>query len=210
MPSPRVDLTGQRFGRWVVVSFAGSNRWRGSLWDVICDCGARRTVLGESLKSGASVSCGCWGRTAHGESRKVRARAVEAAGEKLCSVPECLAGAPQPLSHFHKKSGTIEGRSNECRTCCALRRAKNVYGVDKRRLMADQNGRCANDGCRRLLKDDHKPSVDHCHASGAVRGVLCGNCNTALGLLGESDDRMRGLRDYAAKHRHLTHGGSHV
>ncbi len=40
-----------------------------------------------------------------------------------------------------------------------------------------QDDRCAI--CSREFKID--PDVDHCHASGFVRGVLCTSCNTKLG-----------------------------
>ena len=38
--------------------------------------------------------------------------------------------------------------------------------------------------------------LDHNHTTGKLRGVLCHECNTALGLLGESVDRMNSLADY--------------
>lgn len=41
--------------------------------------------------------------------------------------------------------------------------------------------------------------VDHCHASGAYRGVLCAACNTALGLLADDPARMLALIRYLAK-----------
>lgn len=33
--------------------------------------------------------------------------------------------------------------------------------------------------------------VDHCHTTGKVRGLLCNNCNTALGLV---DDKIEVLK----------------
>ena len=52
------DLTGKRFGRWVVIHRA-ENRGKSVMWECLCDCGKRKIVQGTSLKSGASTSCGC-------------------------------------------------------------------------------------------------------------------------------------------------------
>ncbi len=38
--------------------------------------------------------------------------------------------------------------------------------------------------------------VDHCHETGKVRGVLCANCNTALGLLKDDSRRIWALLNY--------------
>lgn len=58
----RLDLTGQRFGRLVVIERAGSIPLNnpGStmvLWRVRCECGTEKTVRANSLRE--SVSCGC-------------------------------------------------------------------------------------------------------------------------------------------------------
>lgn len=42
-------------------------------------------------------------------------------------------------------------------------------------------------------------AVDHDHDSGAVRGLLCGDCNRALGLLKDSKDRALSLADYIGR-----------
>lgn len=39
-------------------------------------------------------------------------------------------------------------------------------------------------------------SVDHCHVSGRVRGLLCTKCNTALGLFREDVEAMQRAIDY--------------
>ncbi len=66
------DLTGQRFGAWTALAFAGRKRWL-----CVCDCGVRRLVISQGLLSGVSASCGCVGRTKtraaltrHGHSNK--------------------------------------------------------------------------------------------------------------------------------------------
>ena len=39
-------------------------------------------------------------------------------------------------------------------------------------------------------------AVDHCHVTGVVRGLLCTNCNTALGLLKENIDVINNMIFY--------------
>lgn len=54
------DLTGRRFGRWLVIEREpgyGAAKWR-----CRCDCGTERAVLARNLKSGATLSCGCLNR----------------------------------------------------------------------------------------------------------------------------------------------------
>lgn len=57
------DLTGQRFGRLVVIGkaerpkgYKTTNAW----WECKCDCGNIIRVVGTSLRNGFSSSCGCY------------------------------------------------------------------------------------------------------------------------------------------------------
>lgn len=52
---PRIDLMGQRFGRWMVTAKSR----KVSHWECRCDCGVERVVSGSNLKRGLSESCGC-------------------------------------------------------------------------------------------------------------------------------------------------------
>src|SRR5262245_53666065 len=75
MTTRRQELTGQRFGRLVVLRFAftrGLGRKTIAFWWVRCDCGREKTVAGTSLRSGGTRSCG-WPAHAHprhGENRR--------------------------------------------------------------------------------------------------------------------------------------------
>lgn len=57
--SNRIDLTGRRFGRIVVESFAGKDKYNNALWKCKCDCGNNCVVNGRSLRNGDTRSCGC-------------------------------------------------------------------------------------------------------------------------------------------------------
>ncbi|RYZ85751.1 MAG: hypothetical protein EOP06_15750 [Proteobacteria bacterium] len=58
-----IDLSGQKFGRLLVVSLAprreGGTR---SCWECLCDCGERVTKPAGDIKSGNTLSCGCLNR----------------------------------------------------------------------------------------------------------------------------------------------------
>ena len=63
-----VDLTGQRFGRLVVLQRA-ENMGRQTAWLCKCECGNTKTVPMWNLRSGQTISCGCFAdevRAAHG------------------------------------------------------------------------------------------------------------------------------------------------
>jgi hypothetical protein len=62
-----------------------------------------------------------------------------------------------------------------------------------RRLLEAQGGVCAV--CRRA-NGKRRLAVDHCHKTGAVRGLLCTPCNTALGALGDDVAGVQRMIDY--------------
>lgn len=52
------DLTGQKFGRLLVVNRAPNKNGR-TCWNCLCDCGNEVAVISKSLKDGNTKSCGC-------------------------------------------------------------------------------------------------------------------------------------------------------
>lgn len=56
--------------------------------------------------------------------------------------------------------------------------------------------------CRRTPKEANpggrfvRLSLDHCHQTGALRGFLCGPCNTGLGQLGDAPERVQAALEY--------------
>lgn len=55
-----LDLTGQRFGRLVVIRRAPTVSGRNTRWLCRCDCGVEKAIFRGSLRKGGTVSCGCW------------------------------------------------------------------------------------------------------------------------------------------------------
>lgn len=62
------------------------------------------------------------------------------------------------------------------------KRVQQTYGLEKgeyAQLYEFQGGLCAL--CRRATGSSRRLSVDHCHVTGDVRGLLCRPCNNILG-----------------------------
>ena len=55
----KVDLTGNKYGRLTVISFAGLSNDRKAMWNCVCDCGKTVTVRGNDIRKGKTKSCGC-------------------------------------------------------------------------------------------------------------------------------------------------------
>lgn len=52
------DITGQRFGRLVVLRYLGLRHDK-AYWRCVCDCGVRHDASGQALRTGQTKSCGC-------------------------------------------------------------------------------------------------------------------------------------------------------
>lgn len=47
-----------------------------------------------------------------------------------------------------------------------------------------------------ICKSTNRLVVDHCHSTGIIRGVLCSNCNAALGMFKDDTERLARGIDY--------------
>lgn len=76
---------------------------------------------------------------------------------------------------------------------------KKLYGMSPEEystLMAAQGGKCAI--CRSSCPRG-RLSVDHNHETGEIRGLLCRDCNRALGIFRDDPDRLRKAAEYLEK-----------
>lgn len=63
-----------------------------------------------------------------------------------------------------------------------------------------QSGKCAICGTESGSNNrGDKLAVDHCHNSGNIRGLLCHKCNTAIGLLQDSEVNLAAALSYLRK-----------
>ncbi len=109
---------------------------------------------------------------------------------KRCTV----CGKEKSVDQFNKHNQTEDRLTKRCTKCINSgtgdpkeykkhrqheRRLRDMYDMslfDYVRLVDKQGGRCAI--CE---TETEKLHIDHDHETGKVRGLLCMNCNTALG-----------------------------
>lgn len=75
-----------------------------------------------------------------------------------------------------------------------LLRRVGITAFDWAMAWERQGGLCA--GCKLALDDGPNTHIDHCHASGRFRGLLCSGCNHALGKVLDRPETLRRLADY--------------
>ncbi len=113
---------------------------------------------------------------------------------------------------FHRGSAT---RCKRCATTSLLawkqrnprkaraQKLRHRYGIDMDaydNLFAAQGGKCAV--CGLPQAESVKPlEVDHDHATNAVRGLLCQNCNKCLGLFHDNVAVILRAATYLGAHR---------
>lgn len=101
----RIDISGLRYGRLLVISYHSPGENGGSRWLCRCDCGNEAKVIGSNLRSGSTRSCGCL--------------ALECAS-RMGSNPQFVRKrAEQAVRHGHKRKGRI---SVEYKTWLGMKR----------------------------------------------------------------------------------------
>lgn len=142
---------------------------------------------------------------------------MDSIAEKKCACCKEI----KPAAMFSKSTGRKGNLYSWCRPCCAIKQKewrnknpekkrahdkkyrsnkkgyKNVilnknYKItinDYEKMLEDQSGKCAI--CENEAEGGRYLSVDHNHETGQIRGLLCGNCNRAIGQLQDSPDILR-------------------
>ncbi|MGO4748250.1 endonuclease VII domain-containing protein [Streptomyces sp. 2MCAF27] len=117
--------------------------------------------------------------------RNIRPRVDVPSGHKYCRT----CGEIKPYNEWHRNATASDGLATRCKACKAVQgrrgHLKRQYGIteaERNEMVASQMGLCV------ICLKAPAVHVDHCHKTGKVRGVLCFNCNSAIGKLGDDPD----------------------
>lgn len=113
--------------------------------------------------------------------------------------------------HYRENRESILLRGRELKDSNPARRAEIAaknHGrawaegqVDEANRMLRKHLVCDNEGCAWPFHVSHRErTIDHCHVTGKVRGILCGLCNKALGLMKDNREILLGAIAYLDKH----------
>lgn len=91
-----------------------------------------------------------------------------------------------------------EGSKARCRKWELSKFGLTVEDYDE--MLEAQGGGCAICG-RTVAEEGRRLSVDHCHESGMVRGLLCNRCNRGLGLFQDSVHNLSEAISYLTEAR---------
>lgn len=123
----------------------------------------------------------------------------------------------KPLEEFGKDRSRFDGLRHWCKVCSrayyvqwrgtndgTIREKtyhlRKTHGMSVQELalrLSKQGNKCAI--CGGSFEGDLRACVDHDHETGVRRGILCGSCNSGIGLLGDSVERLRAAADYLAR-----------
>ncbi len=134
-------------------------------------------------KDGLDYWCKCCKRQY--ESEKSHKPLYDCNYKKTCSSCEVIKDAED----FYIDKRILDGLESLCKTCSKVKKRnfeiKRQYGINQQEyeeLLYKQNNQCAIcsssvPGSKRISRF----SIDHCHKTGKIRGLLCNSCNNGLG-----------------------------
>lgn len=119
-----------------------------------------------------------------------------------CRRGLCLDCHSAYMKRYHQNQAPLDRQQRRARQRDNwYRTAYGISAADYDRMVADRRGLC--DSCGNPPTGKRGAAVlhvDHDHATNVIRGLLCGPCNQALGLLKDDPNAIYQLLLYARKH----------
>lgn len=154
---------------------------------------------------------------------KVRSTTLDnlSTGKKICSVCK----VEKPLNDYYNFKAKKDGKSYRCKACDNIakdkwkaenpervressrnRHVKHLYGMtpeEYKELLEKQDSKCKI--CGTTDNKGKNFSIDHCHTTNKIRGLLCNQCNRGIGMLGDTSADLQKALDYLLEAEADTH-----
>ena len=119
-----------------------------------------------------------------------------------------LCNKEKSLKEFNKNSRYKDGYYKHCKECHyeVYGRPRHIlatYGLtqeDYNTLLKKQEYKCFSCGKAHGTFKTDRLFIDHCHDTGKVRGLLCHDCNVALGAATDNIETLRNLIKFLENH----------
>lgn len=184
------------------------------------DCGEERPLSeftrNRNSRDGYTFYCRVHARRRHRTSRDERTgppqrrharEVVVPAGHKWC--PDC--GEVLPFESFGRNAASSTGRASYCKPCHNRRgrRSKELVGGERTYHLRRRYGITAEEadamleaqgGVCAICRVAPAAHVDHDHSTGAVRALLCFNCNGGLGQFRDDPAVLQAAVFYVQHH----------
>jgi len=113
---------------------------------------------------------------------------------KVCSACK----EEKTLDSFPSSKRRVDGRETICKTCTSKQRKMAIKNYP---ILVEKHG----EHCRICNitpeQTGKRLSVDHCHTTGKIRGLLCDNCNHGIGKFKERPRLLLKAIWYILKHK---------
>ena len=124
---------------------------------------------------------------------------------KTCK--ECRQELSDDCFYIRRYKSGKTGLQQVCKTCASVIRKRyhkpHSSIRHKLKLTQDDIDRLTAPGACENCGSTHRLCIDHNHDTKKPRGLLCHNCNTALGLLKDNTQIILGLSRYLAQREPL-------
>lgn len=146
--------------------------------DCECQCGNIRSIKTEDVKRKWRFSCGC-----------------KRSQKSLNGLKKCICcKIKKTIENFAVCKIKKDGYQGRCKDCIKNSYLKRIFGItldEYNNILTKQNNKCAiclTDNPSTTNSKKRFFSVDHCHATNKIRGLLCSKCNVAIGTLGDNSE----------------------
>lgn len=109
------------------------------------------------------------------------------------------------VNEYKRQYRKLRGNQGDNLSLYKVCYARKITPEDYFKMLEEQDNKCGICGLEETCKDPkhdrvRRLSIDHCHRTGNVRGLLCHSCNTAIGKFKDDIELLHKAIRYITQH----------